>query len=86
MSTTPSEAVSQFDQLGQAPDQAGETGETPGEGEQKPRQPGLPQHVVEQWLNRVESDPGRLMSNQFLLEERKAWQTQMGQLGEVRPW
>ncbi len=88
MTTSPSEAVEQFDQMGRPPGSGdeGQAGREAGPDGRQPQKPGVPRHVVEQWLNRVEGDPGRLMSNQFLLEERKAWQTRRGELMETRPW
>jgi hypothetical protein len=47
---------------------------------------GLSGRVVEQWLSRVEGDPGRLLRNQFLLEEQREWERTGGRFTENRPW
>ena len=42
--------------------------------------------IVEQWLERIESDPARLLRSQFVIEERREWEKQGGMFVEPRPW
>ncbi len=83
-----SQAVSEFDQMeeggGAEPraDREPSSGDGPGgEGAM-----GLSGMMVEQWLDRVEGDPGRLLQSQFMLEERRQWERSGGQWVEPRPW
>jgi hypothetical protein len=48
--------------------------------------PSVPDWVVQQWLDRVEADPGRLLRNQFRVEESRAQDRARGGLVEPRPW
>jgi hypothetical protein len=59
-------------------------GSTPNQG--RASAPDIPEIIVEQWLSHVESDPGRILSQQFSLEESEAWNQSQGQLRETRPW
>ncbi|SEH04280.1 hypothetical protein [Candidatus Venteria ishoeyi] len=84
-----SKAVSEFDQMNQGQEQDpkdGEEGSAIGSQPQAGQRPNIPEALVDQILNRVESNPGRLLGSQFLLEERRAWEFSQRQLIETRPW
>lgn len=82
--TPESQAVTEFDQLGTG--NANQEGGTQAGGEQGQSVPEIPAWMADQWLRQVEGDPGKLLGNQLLLQERKAWQTQGNRLVETRPW
>ena len=48
--------------------------------------PSVPDWVVQQWLERVDADPGRLLRNQFKVEESRVEERTGGALVEPRPW
>ena len=50
------------------------------------RGPGYNDEIMEQWLDRVEGDPGLLMRSQFMLNERREWEDSGRRLTEPRPW
>ncbi len=85
-----SRSVDRVDQMGQAADEdAQDDRVTPGFGEEaSPGEQGnMPaEWIVEQWLERIESDPARLLRSQFVIEERREWERQGGMFVEPRPW
>jgi hypothetical protein len=83
-----SDTARQFDQLGQAPDMEAMTEEQMAAFSEQAgmRGPGYTDEVMEQWLERVEGDPGLLMRSQFMLNERRQWEESGGRLSEPRPW
>jgi hypothetical protein len=48
--------------------------------------PGIPDDLAQQWMSRVEADPGRVLRRQFEVEERREWEHSAGRLLETRPW
>ena len=85
-----SRAVDRIDQTGRTPDEdAADDRVTPGfSDETSPGDQGnMPaEWIVEQWLERIESDPARLLRSQFVIEERREWEKQGGMFVEPRPW
>lgn len=83
-----SDTAREFDQLGEGPDPDAETGEqTPAFSDEVGMLgAGYNDEVMEQWLERVEGDPGVLMRSQFMLNERRQWEESGGRLVEPRPW
>jgi Ca-activated chloride channel family protein len=82
-----SEAVDQFDQLGEAPgliDPEAAPGELPDP--QGGKGNGVSLIMMEQWLERIEGDPAYLLRNQFMIEERLELERNGRRLIESRPW
>ena len=82
-----SEAVDQFDQLGEAAgleDPEAEPGELPDPDGQKGN--GISVIMMDQWLERIEGDPSSLLRNQFMIEERMEQERNGRRLMESRPW
>ncbi|MEO5344093.1 MAG: hypothetical protein H7842_12290, partial [Gammaproteobacteria bacterium SHHR-1] len=81
------EAVQEFDQRGQMPDQrAGDQGQAVGE--DLNAEGSAHSVLMEQWLDGIEGDPAYLMRNRFLFEEMRRIQPSArgGPLYEPRPW
>jgi len=84
-----SEAVDRVDQMDQASLEPEDDRQAPGFTEETTKGQGgatIPDYIAEQWLERVESDPRRLMRSQFQMEEREEWKRQRGRFVEPRPW
>ena len=86
-----SRAVDRFDQLGRRSEGAEDATTPPAPGFGPGGQGGsigmMPtEMLVEQWLDRIEADPARLLRNQFRVEEQREWQSSQGSLLEPQPW
>jgi hypothetical protein len=79
-------SVDRFDQQGQTPDKEAEQGK--GESLEQGTGAGDASTILlmEQWLDQIEGDPGYLLRNQFILEERSAQRQRGLPLREPRPW
>ena len=86
-----SRAVDRFDQLGRRSEGVEDATTPPAPGFGPGGQGGsigmMPtEMLVEQWLDRIEADPARLLRNQFRVEEQREWQSSQGSLLESQPW
>jgi hypothetical protein len=92
MDTRSTEGVTRLEQIdrGTIPDQRLQEPSEPSfasldQASQRPGA-GIPDELAQQWMNRVEADPGRVLRRQFEVEERREWEHSAGRLVETRPW
>lgn len=81
----PQEAVEKFDQLGRPKGKEGEGGAP----DLASRAQGMTmpsEQLINQWLDRVESNPGGLLQQQFRVEEQRELQRQGRSVFDSRPW